>query len=154
MLLVGCESSKLFTSTKTDSTKTSSTDSGQVKRNNTSTDSLYEYIKRTWYIPPATPGKDGRDGKDGQATSFPVYYPAYTEEYGKGSTSTSSSTVDSTWKKAFDSLSAKVEASSKTKETQVVTWQHLIVAFLALAVFAVLFWQLLRLSRKFRIIKL
>lgn len=157
LLLSSCKVFKQSTQTHSDSTATKKENSGSTARTSSNTDSTFEFFKRTWYQqtkPEAGQnGKDGKDGKDGQVITYPIYYPVYTEEYGKGQTSKQNESADSIWKMRYDSLSQQRAASSNQKEKQFVTWQYLVMGFVALAIFAVLFWQLLRLISKFRIVK-
>ncbi|MCA0381718.1 MAG: hypothetical protein LCH58_06125 [Bacteroidetes bacterium] len=157
LLLSSCEVFKQSTQTHSDSTATKKENSGSTARTSSNADSAFEFFKRTWYQPTKPEagqnGRDGKDGKDGQVITYPVYYPVYTEEYGKGQTSKQTESADSIWKMRYDSLSQHQSSSSTQKEKEFVTWQHLVIGIVALAIFAVVFWQLLRLIRKFRIVK-
>ncbi|WP_416437911.1 hypothetical protein [Phnomibacter sp. MR] len=126
--LFGCEVFKQTQSEKAETAAVNKTDSGRVQRTDTNTDSLYEYFRRTWYPQvkpePGQDGKDGANGKDGRDGVTKVV-PVYVEEWGRGSKSEKASNYDSGWYQKLDSLAAKIEKNSSSKETDFITWKHM-----------------------------
>lgn len=141
--LVACKSSKELTKVE-ESTKAESNESaGAVTKASLLDQSTSGWSRRSWtFHPPAaapvqvvtgTPGKDGRDGKDG-APGKAVFVPVpatYTEEQGTVQNNIRSEKSDSIWESRFSKLEAALAAKSVDKETQVLSWWHIVLIVLA-----------------------
>lgn len=126
--LTSCEVFKESQSSSAATNQTSKADSGSVNKNDRVNDSLYEYVRRSWYQPvkpvPGQDGRDGVDGKDGRDGVTKVV-PVYVEEWGKGSKSERASNYDSSWANRLDSLAAAIVQNASKKETDFITWKHM-----------------------------
>lgn len=110
-----------------DTTKVEKVDSGSVKTTSSNSTMDWEWFKTTLQYPQVNSGGD---------TTINNFYPVPAQqsqqpqviimEGGKGKQEQNTVIVDSSWKDAFRALVATVTETKKTKETQGLSWLHII----------------------------
>jgi hypothetical protein len=131
-LLTGCEVMKGKKSIQSDSTVVAKIDSGSVVKAESESKTDWEWFRQTLQFP--------RDTNVTITNNYPARPEVVIIEGGKGSNLTTIIQTDSTWKQAFDSLSAKVNTTEKVKEVKP-DWKF---AFMFWAVVALLGLQALK----------